>query len=536
MLVIEHEKMNDFLLHYIKVIDDKNVRHKLRKLIDDKLYKQLLHDYSSHTLKIIIKPLMNEYYDMKANNELDASSKEERWEQFLNSISNKHFISYFNKKYLVMTNQLRIRFNDYINFCLEIIDAYETDCPQISQQYKGLGRIISISTAFGDLHNGKTVSLVEFEHGKLMYKPRDLNNDLLFYNVVEWLSKYLSDVTFYYPFILSRNNYGWQEFIPYVECENEEQVSQFYSEAGVYLFVLYLLNASDMHYENLICHGSHPFIVDFETISQAYIKSLNLENEKKGFELSVLSTLFIPYVPTGGMFDMNMSALFAKDEISNTLEVEVLVEDDKLDWIFSKQKAGINAGSNIVKLQGKPVENQKLKKKFIESFEESAEIVLSQKDEFLKFLKSLLDDREYKSRQILRPTQVYHRYIEVSYHPELLSNSVAFDHIFDTFLNKFEPSNHGYLRVEYEIKEMKKGNIPSFYATFNSRNLYADGQIVCENYYADTIRNNIINKIRILDMEHINYQIELIDMSITSMIEEENYICENDFLKEKVFW
>jgi len=531
--VFEDDQMIEFVIKQINIIDEKNVRYKLKNLVDEALYKNILQNYTSHALKIVIKPLMNEYYILKETNKLKSTSKSERWEEFLNIILGDKFVLTFLSKYTVMVDQLTIKFNDYIQFCIEIIKHYEYDCLEIDQKYNGLGKIIEISTNLGDLHNGKTVSLITFENGKLIYKPRNLLNDRLFYNIVKWLSKHLTKIDFYYPFMLSRDNYAWQEFIPYTECNNEEEVFHFYREAGVYLFILYLLNTNDMHYENLICNGEHPFIVDFETISQAYIKPFSFEKgDLKSLELSVLHTIFIPYVPPGGLFDFNLSALFLKQEISDQLEVEVLLEDEEYDWVFMKKKVGSPEGHNTVKLGSYYIEDVDVKAHLIQAFEDSSEVVLLHKDNFFKFLEELLDDQKYESRQLLRPTQVYHRYIEVSKRPELLSNPVSFDHIFDTFLNNFEPSNHGYLRVEYEIEEMKKGNIPLFYTTFDSRNLYANDKIVCENYYADTIKDNILKRFKILDNHIVNYQIELIEMSIASTMREDNYICEFNSLKD----
>jgi type 2 lantibiotic biosynthesis protein LanM len=526
--VFQDDKLNKFLLNYIQWIDKKNLRHKLQTVCGDDLYNQALNNYSSNALNIIIKPLMNEYYKLKAKNVLEESATRlKRWDQFLAIILTEDFITTFNEKYRVMCDQLTNQFSNYIQFCLEVIASYKNDQLKITSQYKDLGKIMSISTSFGDLHNGKSVSLITFEHGQLIYKPRNLNNDILFYNLTEWLTRHIEGITCKYPFLLTNDNYGWEEFITYEQCDTEEEVFHYYREAGVYLFLLYILNAGDMHYENLISHGKNPVIIDLETIAQAYVNPLNLEYGMRTLDLSVLSTMFIPYVNSESLLDFNLSALFSKPVISDKLEAEILIEDEELDWVFSKEKAGIVEGKNTVKFQDKYVESQDVMVYLIDGFKQSAEIVIKNKREFLSFLEKELNERMYKSRQVLRPTQVYHRYIEVSRRPELLSDYVAFDSIFDIFLNNFEASNHGYLRVEYEIEQMKQGNIPLFYTTFSSRHLYADDKIICENYYADTIEHNIIHRLQQLDAAQIDYQIELIYMSLASTMEEDNYVCEH---------
>src|SRR5262249_49154490 len=64
--------------------------------------------------------------------------------------------------------------------------------------------------------------------------------------------------------LLDRGNHGWVEFVAAAPCESEGEVRRFYERQGGYLGLLYLLGATDLHYENLIATGGHPPVVGLE--------------------------------------------------------------------------------------------------------------------------------------------------------------------------------------------------------------------------------------------------------------------------------
>ncbi len=63
-----------------------------------------------------------------------------------------------------------------------------------------------------------------------------------------------------------RGAYGWTEFVEAQACDTPEQVQRFYERQGGYLALLYFLEATDFHLENLIAAGEHPVLVDLEAL------------------------------------------------------------------------------------------------------------------------------------------------------------------------------------------------------------------------------------------------------------------------------
>jgi lantibiotic modifying enzyme len=128
-------------------------------------------------------------------------------------------------------------------------------------------KIETIQSNYGDLHNGnKCVLKINFNNEKsLYYKPRSGEQEI-FYNKL--LAKLDSDLkqNFKKLKILSFGCFHFVESIEYKECNTTEEVENFYIKIGIHLFLLYIMNSCDIHYENIICSGEDPVLIDLDTL------------------------------------------------------------------------------------------------------------------------------------------------------------------------------------------------------------------------------------------------------------------------------
>ena len=56
------------------------------------------------------------------------------------------------------------------------------------------------------------------------------------------------------------------EFVAASGCTEAEAIQRFYERQGAYLALLYALEATDFHLENLIAAGEYPVWVDLESL------------------------------------------------------------------------------------------------------------------------------------------------------------------------------------------------------------------------------------------------------------------------------
>lgn len=482
------------------------------------LYENICSNLLDEIYISISECVINEYHIKRSLNEILGENREERNKFFYENFSVKiSFAEYILNKYELLKELLKAKLENLLRFYEEIIVNYRKDLLNINKLLNyDIGKIRNISIQAGDMHNGKTVSIIECESGKIVYKPRKIESDIFIEKLIKYISKYFNNkIDFFFPKYLYYENYTWQEFVKQKECYSLEEVHRYYYRSGIYLGIFYILSTVDIHYENMISHGEYPVFIDLETMVRAE-NSIETFNQSEKFDSkSVLISSLLPAISSGKIFDVNMSALFTGNQVSNKLFNTVIIPDSELDWVYSKRNVVINSTENKMLYNGKEVEPFLVEKDVINGFRDVLEIINSKKVEVLEFLTNI--NSNIKIRQVLRPTHIYWKFIDASHHPECLSSIKKYNSIFDILLSKFTFGKHGFLRVEKEVSDLKKGNIPLFYALLNEKHLYSDNEIICENYYFETPFDTIMNKIRNLDQEIINYQIRLIQISFLTL-------------------
>ena len=132
-------------------------------------------------------------------------------------------------------------------------------------------RVAKIEGDLSDPHNsGHSVQIVSFEDGsRIVYKPKDLRLDVAWYALVERLNRAEPPLELKAVRTISRDGYGWTEFIDHAGCADQQGCQRFFRRAGAWLALFHCFAANDMHQENMIAAGDHPVPIDLETILQA---------------------------------------------------------------------------------------------------------------------------------------------------------------------------------------------------------------------------------------------------------------------------
>lgn len=192
----------------------------------------------------------------------------------------------------------------------EMLERLRADRPALEAQFgPGLGRVEAIEPGLSDPHHGRrTVTVLTFTSGaRIVYKPKNLGIDSAFEQIAAWLRLTGAPHVPHVPGCLDRDTYGWVEYVNHQPCRNEQELSDYFTNAGGLLALLYALVASDCHSENVIAHGDRPVLVDLETLAQPHMRSLASMSEEAAewqvahvLEPSVLWSAFLPnWLPAG---------------------------------------------------------------------------------------------------------------------------------------------------------------------------------------------------------------------------------------------
>ena len=187
--------------------------------------------------------------------------KKQEWSQDARNLAEKYkFIFESMKIYCESTFET-------IKSCLKLLKQDSDDLCHAFSIQATLDKLRQVSLSGSDRHrNGQTVLFLSFENAqKLVYKYCDANVD-------KTLETFVQALQLPAPYdikirnVLFRGDYGWYEYIEHKECENEQQLKEYYMRAGSLMAALDLLNYCDGHCQNLIACGSYPVILDCETV------------------------------------------------------------------------------------------------------------------------------------------------------------------------------------------------------------------------------------------------------------------------------
>lgn len=130
-----------------------------------------------------------------------------------------------------------------------------------------------IDGGLSDFHNeGRSVQVIQFDDGsRIVYKPKDLRLDVAWKNLISILNEGAPPFLLKTVNAISRDGYGWTEFINHQDCETIEGCKRFFERAGAWLALFHCFGGTDFHQENIIASGEYPIPIDLETILQPHI-------------------------------------------------------------------------------------------------------------------------------------------------------------------------------------------------------------------------------------------------------------------------
>ena len=156
------------------------------------------------------------------------------------------------------------------NHVIEILERLKKDRTAISRCFfaqRPIGRIKDIRPGLSDPHDGgRTVTLLQFEKGRLIYKPRSGRNEATWFDLLSWMNRHGFAPKLRAARVLERRSYSWMEFAEGSSCSNEAAVRRFYQRLGGMIAAAYLLKAVDCHRENVVAAGEYPVLVDVDAL------------------------------------------------------------------------------------------------------------------------------------------------------------------------------------------------------------------------------------------------------------------------------
>ena len=238
-------------------IDKKNVSRVAEELMGE-LVKRISNFY--------LRPLVAHIKKVSKLGHLQGATPEERYEDYCRRW-HKDFQEDFYASYPLLQHVHTTIVNQFYTAVTEIFERVQTHEGDIRTllgiQDTGPLELTSLLLA-GDHHNGgRTGCVLVFQQGTVVYKPRSVEGEQAYYNIIQKLAEYGAPAM-HAARVAVGNGYGFMEFIEREEVDFSSE--DFLESSGRLAALLYALQGKDMHEENLIPRVEGPVPVDLETM------------------------------------------------------------------------------------------------------------------------------------------------------------------------------------------------------------------------------------------------------------------------------
>ncbi len=391
----------------------------------------------------------------RVESNLEGDTPENRYLWFCN---NQYCIDAMEKMFPSMKEQLYEEVKEKCRYILEVINLFHRNKSAVCQYFFHTESedIINIKNS-GDWHNNKCVLVITFaSKKKIVFKPTKGDN----LNFLKGLLNYFFEDEYTRQYDCICDSAGtWVKFVEYEELSNKNGVNQFYFNYGKLLFAAYLSGMNDMHYENLIAHGKYPVITDVETIFSSYL-FFDTHNFEYDAQYKAVQRLLYGVMATGLIPIFSMTEYFGGDVscLSNK-GIKIIAEKVRNEYrddmhIYTEPKLI----TQFNHLPTKDTDPLFYGDQILNGFEQAEALFRKKKNDILNYIL----DNLYKieSRIILNMTKGYSKIVTIKSDPRYRYDPELFHGLLENLKRSNQFNQDVYM---YEVKELCKSNIPSFY-------------------------------------------------------------------------
>jgi type 2 lantibiotic biosynthesis protein LanM len=416
------------------------------------------------------KPLVLELHVARREGRLRGETAEARFEDFIRRLGKDGSMVGLLAKYPVLARQLVLTTVQWADYLYEFLAHLCADWHSIRTAFArggDPGPLADVEAEKGDRHRrGRSVLLLRFGSGmRLLYKPRSLGVDVHFQELLSWLNDRGAKPALRTLTLLDCGDHGWSEFIAAAPCTCEEEVVRFYKRQGSYLALLYALDATDLHNENLLAAGEHPVLVDLEALFHPHVHSDDpiVANLAVGaLDRSVWQVGLLPRRVWSDQdsIGVDMSGLGGQPGQMNPHRLVSWERPGTDEMRLVRRRAELPACENRPRLGDRDVDALDYRDAVLAGFTGMYRLLGQNRAALLA--EQLPRFAHDETRAVVRSTNVYGLLWYESFHPDLLRDALERDRFFDKLW--VEAARRPCLTrlIAAERRDLWRGDIPLF--------------------------------------------------------------------------
>ena len=463
----------------------------------------------------------------------------EQYRDFIQGLLAGGLLAFF-REYPVLARLVATVTDMWVDATQEFLWRLASDWPEIQKTFQAemeLGQIIAIEHFLSDRHhNGRSVAIVTFASGlKLVYKPKDLGLDQAYVKLLAWLNEHGVSLPFKLFKVLNRSTYGWVEFVEALPCKDQEEARRYYQRSGLLLCLMYVLEAVDLHFENIIACGEHPVLIDLETLMHPWVQEVEASEAfkrvqylaNKQLEHSVLRTDLLPrWQLSSENQSFDVSGLGAVGQQETSFRVRKWQNINTDNMVIDSEYGKIQQSANVPSLNGVNLVLNDYIEEIVDGFRQMYRFLMEHRQVIMA------PDSPWKAlahqtvRFVFRPTKIYSLILAATLDPKFLRDgaerSIQLDILSRVMLlSDTKPLLWPLLKVEQQALEQM--DIPLFTARSDSDALTVAPDQTIDNCFTEPSFNLVVSRLNQLNDEDLEKQISFIQGSLYSRIADETY-------------
>ncbi|WP_198042340.1 type 2 lanthipeptide synthetase LanM family protein [Kitasatospora azatica] len=404
----------------------------------------------------------------RVGGQLAGDTPAERFRSFVDLMSRQEGLAALLAEYPVLARLLGQTCLYAVSALAEMLGRFALDRAEIVATLLGgvdPGALLAVESGAGDGHQrGRSVAILRFADGRrAVYKPRPLGTHRHFNETVDWFNEQPGTPGLPVLALLDRGEYGWVEHVAHRPCTTARQLDGFYRRQGALLALLYALDGTDLHYENLIACGDEPVLIDVETLFHPPLAVRGMEDPAAlALGSSVYRTGLLPHLLLGDRTAMDASGLGGDPGTPLPM--------DGVDWAdpgtdrmrLVRRPQTFAGAANRPGLAGTRAEPAAHTEALLTGFRAGYRAVVAGRRELLGRRGLLSRFADADVRVVVRPTQIYTTLLAEATHPDVLRDAAEREALFD-LLGTDESAGPGHPGVlGHEIAQLWDGDVPLF--------------------------------------------------------------------------
>jgi type 2 lantibiotic biosynthesis protein LanM len=481
-------------------------------------------------LAMLSRTLVTELHVARLRDQLSGDTSEARFQSFIERLRDPACALGLLREYPVLARLLAMTVELWVETSVELLSRLCADWSAIRELLSpdmNPGPLTEIEGGAGDLHRGgRAVAILRFESGfQVVYKPRPLAIDVHFQELLAWLHD-RGAPRLLTPRALARDGYGWVEHMAVRPCASAEEVERFYVRQGAWLALLYALEATDFHSENLIAAGEYPIPIDLESLFHPRFTRPDSQpvDSVAGQAMldSVLRIGLLPQRYWGGkdFAGLEFSGLGGKEGQLTAADVPYWAHNGTDEMALARGRGRFPGAKNRPRLGDAPVDVLDHTGAIVRGFTEMYELLLGHRAELLAVGGPLQRFAGDEVRVILRHTSFYSLLLRESLHPYVLRNALDRDRLFDRLWFGLDRSGEVERVVQVipsERRDLWRGDIPAFSTRIDARHIWDSQGHVFPDFLADSGLTAVVQRFSRLGPDDLAQQIRLIHGSLTAL-------------------